>query len=202
VPALVLALLAAGAGAALSACGGGGSPGTGASAAAPASAFEGAALPSPAPAPALSLTDEQGRTATLREYRGHPLVIAFLYAGCTPACVLVAQQIRGALDELAQPVPVLFVSVDPGADTPARVRAFLRAVSLEGRVRYLNGPPRALAGVWSAYRIATPAAGRARFERTITVVLLDAQGRERVLYQQEQLTPDALAHDIRVLEAG
>ena len=32
--------------------------------------------------------------------------------------------------------------------------------------------------------------------------LLDAEGRERVVYGIEQLTPDGLAHDVRVLQAG
>jgi hypothetical protein len=31
------------------------------------------------------------------------------------------------------------------------------------------------------------------------VILIDAKGRERVVFGAEQLTPDALAHDIRRL---
>jgi hypothetical protein len=34
------------------------------------------------------------------------------------------------------------------------------------------------------------------------VVLIDAKGDERVLYGPEQLTPEALAHDIGRLEKG
>ncbi len=33
-------------------------------------------------------------------------------------------------------------------------------------------------------------------------MLIDAAGRERVLYETEQLTPEALAHDIRALGGG
>ena len=33
-------------------------------------------------------------------------------------CIVIAQQVRGALDELAKPVPVLIVSATPAADTP------------------------------------------------------------------------------------
>ncbi len=53
---------------------------------------------------------------------------------CTPRAAppasLIAQQIRGALDELPHPVPVLIVSADPAADTPASVARFLAQVSL------------------------------------------------------------------------
>jgi hypothetical protein len=39
-------------------------------------------------------------------------------------------------------------------------------------------------------------AGRSEFDRYASVLLLDAQGRERDLFEQEQLTPESLAHDI------
>jgi len=164
--------------------------------------FDGAPFPPGVLAQGFSLTDQYGRRASLADYRGQVLVLAFLYSDCAPACVLIAQQIRGALDELHRPVPVLIVSVDPAADTPARVRAFLSSVSLGGRVRYLTAPRAALGAVWRAYRITTPASGRASFERAASVILIDASGHERVIYQQEQLTPESLAHDIGRLQGG
>ena len=122
-------------------------------------------------------------------------MLAFLYSSCT-ACVLIAQQIRGALDELAHPPPVLLVSVDPAADTPARVQAFLRRVSLAGRAQLPRGAARR-----AAPRVARlPRLDAGHRLRTSNghclVLLIDAAGRERVLYEAEQLTPEALAHDI------
>jgi cytochrome oxidase Cu insertion factor (SCO1/SenC/PrrC family) len=115
---------------------------------------------------------------------------------------VIAQQIRGALDELPRPVPVLVVSADPAADTPAHVRRFLEEVSLTGRVQYLTGRLSRLRSIWRAYRVTPASAGAGAFERFASVLLLDGQGRERVLFEQEQLTPESLAHDIRKLHAG
>jgi cytochrome oxidase Cu insertion factor (SCO1/SenC/PrrC family) len=129
-------------------------------------------------------------------------VLAFLYSRCGASCVVIAQQIRGALDELPRPVPVLMVSADPAADTRASVGHFLDQVSLSGRVRFLTGPLGQLRSVWRAYRIAPAVRGRAAFERNPAVLLLDGRGRERVLFGLEQLTPESLAHDIRKLQAG
>jgi cytochrome oxidase Cu insertion factor (SCO1/SenC/PrrC family) len=112
---------------------------------------------------------------------------------------VIAQQIRGAIDDLHAAPAVLIVSADPAGDTPARVERFLTDVSLSGRVRYLTGPPAQLRSVWRAYRIAPASDGRAAFERTATVMLLDRSGRERVLFGLEQLTPESLAHDIERL---
>jgi hypothetical protein len=45
-------------------------------------------------------------------------------------------------------------------------------------------------------------AGRAAFDRYAFLLLLDARGRERVLFGPEVLTPEVLAHDIEKLQAG
>jgi protein SCO1 len=96
-------------------------------------------------------------------------------------------------------VPVLLISADPAADTRARVARFLARVSLSGRARYLTGSPARLRRVWHAFRVIPASASRAAFDRSASVYLLDREGHERVVYQLEQLTPEALAHDVRKL---
>jgi protein SCO1 len=180
---------------------GGPSPASPASSAAAASGFDGAALPAGPAAPAFTLTDQSARSVSLQEERGRVTILAFLYSTCPSTCVLVAQQIRGALDELGPGAAALLVSVDPAADTPAHVSAFLRKVSLAGRVRYLTGSREQLSGIWRSYRIVPASAGESAFARSATVILLDRRGRERVLFQLEQLTPESLAHDVRRLQS-
>jgi protein SCO1/2 len=126
-------------------------------------------------------------------------MLAFLYSRCGAPCVLIAQQIRGALDELPPGTPALIVSADPHGDTPASVRRFLGRVSLSGRVHYLTGSEAELGPLWRAYRVKPASAGERTFAEYAPVVLIDARGDERVLFQSEQLTPEALAHDIRRL---
>jgi len=197
---------------ALAGCGAG-APGSSSAPAQPASArsvetgFDGAELPGPPSAPAFRLLDiATGRPVTLGSYRGRVVVLTFLYSTCGAPCVLIAQQVRGALDELEErhlPQPAaLIVSVDPRADTPARARRFLARVSLTGRARYLTGTISTLRRVWHDYEIQPASAGRAAFEEFASVVLIDASGRERVLYQSEQLTPEGISHDIGKLEGG
>ena len=193
----------------LGGCSGGSPPATspsstGASASTPTSSssgFDGAALPV-GPRHGFTLADltDGARAVSLSRYRGQVVILAFLYSTCGAPCVVIAQQIRGALDELARPVPVLIVSADPAADTPARVRAFLAQVSLTGRAHWLTGSPAQLRAVWHAYGITSASAGPTAFANSASVFLLDRAGRERVLFQSEQLTPEGLAHDVRKLE--
>jgi protein SCO1/2 len=181
--------------------GSGGSSGSGVSSGA-ADPFDGAALPAGVPAPLFMLSDQDGRALSLSSLRGRDVVIAFPYTTCRDSCVVVAQQIRGALDELSNPPAVLLVSADPAADTAVKVQRFLERVSLTGRASYLTGTAAELRRVWREYHVTPASAGAAAYAKYLTVLLLDARGDERVLYGPEQLTPEALAHDIRKLEGG
>jgi protein SCO1/2 len=166
------------------------------------SSFDGAALPATTPVRDFSLSDQSGRVVTLGSVRGQVTILAFLYSTCGPTCFLIAQQIRGALNELRKPVPVVIVSAEPHADTPARVASFLAQVSLTGRVQYLTGSLKQLRTVWSAYHVHAGTSGLQTFDKYATVTLIDRHGDERVLYSEEQLTPEALAHDIVKLQGG
>ncbi len=164
-----------------------------------ASGFDGAALPPGVLAPRFSLIDQTGARVSLASYGGRVAIVAVLYSTCGSPCVVIAQQIRGALDELGRSVPVLVISADPAADTPSSVERFLRQVSLSGRVRWLSGSPAQLRRVWHAFRVLPASAGHAAFARAASVFLIDRRGSERVIFQLEQLTPEALSHDVRKL---
>ena len=168
------------------------------------------ALPGTIHAHDFTLSDQYGHPVSLRDYRGSVVILALLSSTCGPTCVLLAQQIRGALDELPHPVPVLLVSVDPAGDTRARVSDFLAQASLTGRVQYLSGSPTELRGVWQAYGALTgtsASAGATNDEGAVragaaAVVLVDPDGLERAVLPIEQLTPEALSGDVRRLQSG
>jgi protein SCO1 len=167
-------------------------------------AFNGATLPGTVSAPDFKLTDQGGRRIALTGYRGQVVVLTFLYSTCGDTCVVIAQQIRGALNELAdehvRPPAVLIVSADPAADTSAHITRFLSGVSLLGRVRYLTGTLARLRSVWRAYGVKPASAGAQEFDEYAPVLLLDPAGRKRVLFESEELTPEGLSQDIRKLD--
>ena len=163
--------------------------------------FAGAALPSGLPAPLVRLRDQTGHSTSLAALRGQVTIVAFLYTRCGPPCTVIAQQIRGALDDLGAPVPVLIVSADPAADTPASVQRFLARVGLAGRVRFLTGARPQLEVAWRAFHVMPPSARRGAFGRSAPVYVLDRAGRPRVIFQLEQLTPEGLAHDVRAVQS-
>lgn len=161
-------------------------------------AFAGALRPQGIPPQDFALRDQDGRRTSLRALRGQVVVLTFLYTTCEDSCPITAQQIRGALDDLDEPPPALAVSVDPAQDTPARARRFLLDQRLTGRMDFALGPRSRLAPVWRAYGIRPQAP---ELEHSGYVVLLDRRGRQRIGFPADKVTPEGVAHDVRMLQA-
>jgi protein SCO1 len=160
--------------------------------------FAGALRPAGIPPADFTLRDQDGRPAALAAYRGRPVIVTFMYSTCKDTCPLMADQIRGALDELGHDVPTLAVSVDPAGDTPLNTKRFLARHGLTGRARFLLGTRAQLAPVWRAYGIRPQTSSDAH---SAYVVLIDKRGRQRVAFPASELTPEGLGHDVKVLQA-
>ena len=159
--------------------------------------FEGAIRPPGIPPADFRLTNQDGDEVTLRQFRGTPVVVTFLYTTCEDTCPLTAQQIRGALDRLGHDVPVLAFAVDPPNDTPARAKRFLAEQRVAGRMDFLLGPVPELRKQWKAYGIQRQTTKQ---EHSGHVVLLDRDGVQRIGWPATRLTPEGLANDLALLE--
>ena len=164
---------------------------------APKSAFQGALLPPGVRAPDFKLKDERGRRVTMSEYRGKPVVVTFLYSHCHDTCPVQAQQIKGALDNLGHDLPALAISVDPPGDTPKSVDRFNAEQGVAGRIRWVLGRESQLRPLWQGFHTTSQTP---QTEHMARLVLIDKQGFQRVGYPSSQVTPERLAHDLRLLE--
>jgi protein SCO1/2 len=144
-----------------------------------------------------TLPDTSGKRFDASALRGHVSVVTFVYSTCQDTCPLTAEQIRGALDQLPRPVPVIAVSVRPGQDTPFHVHRFLVEHRLLGRMTYLTGTHAELARVWKEFAVAPDRTGS---PHSVDTVVLDRDLRQRVGFDVNDLRPEDLAHDIRTLE--
>jgi protein SCO1/2 len=164
------------------------------------SPFDGPTMPPGLRATNFSLTDQNGHRVTLSQYRGKVVVLTFIHSLCHDTCPFMVEQIKGALNELpgnGRNVPTIGVSVQPTQDTVRNRRAFLAQHEMTGRLAFVNGPLAAMRRVWHAYAIepVTP-----KIDHSTFVLLIDKRGVERVGFAADQLTPEDLAHDIRVLQ--
>jgi protein SCO1 len=164
------------------------------------SPFDGPTMPPGARGAGFSLIDQNGRRVSLVQYRGKVVVLTFIHSLCHDACPLMVEAIKGALNDLpaaGHGVPTIGITVEPSEDTVANRRGFLARHRMTGRLAFLNGPLFALRRVWRSYAMepVTP-----KIDHSTFVLLIDKRGFERVGFPVDQLTPEALAHDIQVLE--
>jgi protein SCO1 len=164
------------------------------------SKFDGPSLPANLHAPNFSLLDQSGQRVSLSQYRGRVVVLTFIHSLCHDTCPFMVEQIKGGLNDLPRSgagVPVIGISVAPREDTVAHRKAFLAHHEMTGRIAFLGGTQAQLKPVWRSYAIqpVTP-----KIDHSTFVLLIDKRGIERIGFPADELTPEALAHDIGVLQ--
>ena len=162
------------------------------------SRFEGAVMPAKLRAPDFTLRNQDGERISMRELRGSPVIVTFLYSTCEDTCPAQAQTIRGALDELGEDVPALAIAVDPPRDTEQSARAFLAEQRVTGRLDWVLGTREQLRPLWRGYYIRPQSVTQ---EHNARFTLVDKRGFQRVGYPGFEATPERLAHDLRLLAA-
>ena len=135
------------------------------------------ACPQGVRAPDFSLRNQDGERVSMRELRGKPVIVTFLYTTCDDTCPAQAQTVRGALDDLGEDVPALAIAVDPPRDTPARARAFLAKARALGRIDFVLGTRAQLNPLWKAFFVRPQ---RDNEEHQARFTLVDKKGFQRV----------------------
>jgi protein SCO1/2 len=130
----------------------------GEAAATAAAGFEGGVVSPRRQAPPLRLRDIDGRTVDIRDFRGDPVLVTFVYANCPDVCPLIMENLRRVRAMAGPPgarMRVIAVSVDPTGDTAPVVRRFLAAHRVRGLVSYLVGTRPELEATWGDWQVAT-----------------------------------------------
>ena len=153
--------------------------------------------------PRFRLRDQQGRTVSSDDVAGKALVVTFLDTKCRESCPIIADQIRQALARLSPAdradTVALAISVQPGVDTPAAVRDFLRRHRVTRELRYLVGSEKQLRPVWRAFQVLPALDSGSSDIHSAPVRIYDRTG----VWMSTQaagadLTPANLAHDVGV----
>lgn len=100
------------------------------------------------------LIDDKGHEVTDADYRGRWMLVFFGYTNCPDDCPLTLQKMATALGNigpLAERVAVLFITVDPARDTPARLASYL--ANFDTRIVGLTGNDEQIAATAKAYRV-------------------------------------------------
>lgn len=163
--------------------------------------FVGTAPPAGIALPAFALRSVDGPVVRSRDLRGKAVLVTFLESRCREACPVVAFQVARGLrllrpEERAR-VAALAISVHPGDDTPASVRAFLRRQRAEGAISYLIGSERQLRPVWRAFQVLPAVDTGSADIHSVSVRIFDRSGVwVSTLHAGADLTPANVRHDL------
>jgi protein SCO1/2 len=105
-----------------------------------------------------TLTDQNGRQRSDREFAGKYRIVYFGFASCPDICPTDLANIGGAMRLFeksdaarAAKVQPIFISVDPERDTPARLKEY--AAAFHPRIVALTGTPQQIADAAKAYAV-------------------------------------------------
>lgn len=179
----------------------------GASAPEQTSGFRGSVPPSGMRIPDFTLRDYRGGMVMAKSLRGKAVALTFLDTRCVDACPVIARQLAETRRLLGpsdrRGTAAYAVTVDPAADTPARVRRFLRRQGAEGAFGYLVGTEKELRPVWRAFEILSAVESGSPSVHSAPVRIYDRDGVwVSTLNPTVDLTPQNLAHDLRLAAAG
>ncbi len=132
----------------------------------------------------LPLENQEGQQVNLDQFRGRVVLLAPFLTSCQEECpittaALLDVQRALANDGLSKKVTILEVTVDPGRDTPARMKAY---ADLSGSTwPLLTGSPATVASLWRHFGI--------YYEKVAEASPLDSIGRRTSRTPTTSTTP-------------
>ena len=148
-----------------------------------------------------TLTDQNGRTVSDKDFSGKPFLVFFGFTHCPDVCPTTLFEISEILRTLgpdADRIHAVFITVDPERDTPAVIKDYLS--SFDPHLSGLTGDPAAIAAVAKAYRVYFKKVpldqGGYTMDHTAIVYLMDKNGRFVSPFNMKRTTA-AAADDLR-----
>lgn len=151
-----------------------------------------------------TLTDHNGKTRTLADFKGKVVVVFFGYTQCPDVCPTTMVEMANVMKQLgaqADKVQVLFITVDPERDTVARLAQYVPA--FDARFLGLTGDKAAIDKVAREFKVfyqKTPGktADSYTIDHTAGSYVFDPQGHVRLFISQGK-SAETIARDIRLL---
>jgi protein SCO1/2 len=147
------------------------------------------------------LTDQTGKAVDQRVLKGKWSVVFFGFTYCPEACPTTLAMLGQAMDQLgpkAKDVQVVFISVDPGRDTPAALKTYLASPAFPHGTIGLTGTAAQVATVAKAYHVYYQKSGDGpdyTVDHSTLIYLMDPKGRySRII--PYGLTPDEVKRQI------
>ena len=156
----------------------------------------------------LPLTDQNGRPRSLKDFAGKVVVVFFGYTQCPDVCPTTLgelAEVKRALGADGDRVQGVFVTVDPGRDTPEVLKAYMANFDAGFVALYADSPAKLakLARDFKVFyqKVEGKEPGRYTVDHTADSYIYDPQGRLRLFSRYGTPVQD-VADDVRRLIRG
>jgi protein SCO1/2 len=146
------------------------------------------------------LINQEGKPVSDRDFRGRYQLIYFGYTFCPDVCPTTLALIAAALEKMgpdAKRIAPIFITVDPGRDTPQVLKKYLAA--FDPRFIGLTGGQAELSKVEKEYKVYAQKeklkGGTYAVNHSSVIYLMGPDGK-LVTFYNEILTPEQLAKDL------
>jgi protein SCO1 len=130
----------------------------------------------------VSLTDQNGRSLSLADHRGHPVVVTMFYSSCQFVCPRIIEALKKTESSLkaqnAAQVPIVMVTLDPVRDDVAALKHVGEERGLDSHLWTLaRTDPQTVRKLAASLQIQYRELPSGEFNHTSVLILLDAEGR-------------------------
>lgn len=134
------------------------------------------------PAPDFALSNQFGDAVSLASLRGRVLLVDFVYTRCPGPCPLQTARLvelqRQLPEALREATRFVSISLDPGFDTPERLRAYAEERGADlAHWDFLTGPPEEVGDVVRRFGIGSLRRADGRIDHLVATFLVDREGR-------------------------
>ncbi|MDP4299450.1 SCO family protein [Leptothrix discophora] len=149
-----------------------------------------------------SLSDPDGKTRTLADFKGRLVMVFFGFTQCPDVCPTAltrAIEVRRQLGKDADKLQVVFITVDPERDTAELLKGY--TVAFDPSFLALRGDEaqtRATARDFKVFFSKVPTGSSYTMDHTALSYVFDTAGKLRLAVRHNQ-TADDIAHDLKIL---
>lgn len=163
-------------------------------------------------APFFKLTDHNGKSVTLNDYKNKLVLLSWGFTKCPDICPLTLSTLRKVMNKLGdrgKEIQVLFITVDPERDTSEKLKSYVPYfhkdfIGLTGTREEID---RVVEDYGAFYFIHSDAYGRSEHDtwesyqltHTTNISLIDGKGRMILYYPYNKWDVDGISSDIMTL---
>lgn len=130
----------------------------------------------------VALTDQNGRSLSLDDHRGHPVVVTMFYSSCQFVCPRIIEALKKTETSLkaqnAAQIPIIMVTFDAARDDVAALKHVSEERGLDASLWTLaRADPQTVRKLAASLQIQYRELPSGEFNHTSVLILLDADGR-------------------------